>query len=139
MNVPIPEVAIRPGIFYLHPPHHRNGAPGSSQWLIGMAEERMCFTVALDREWIAEREGWGLHAPNGQVLVLGRSADGQRNLSIAKFVDGNASDHWHGYPVDHQRKPSDIPGAAIVWDWQARQLITLPQTRRLLRGLPCAL
>jgi hypothetical protein len=139
MATVMPEFPIAGGVVYVHTPKHRNGSPGASQWSINMDQERLCFQRSLDSGWLDDDEGWGLHHAGPDPQVLGRSADNVRDLYIAKFVGGTPARRWHGYPIDHQRSPSDIPSMLVLRSWLDGGLLRPVQIRRLARGQPCGL
>jgi hypothetical protein len=139
MSVPLPLHLIAPGFTYVNHPDHRNGTAGKSQWLISEEEERGVFDTSRSNNWLPPSPGWGLHSPNAQAMYLGISADGRRNLLVAKFVASNTPIVWHGYPADHQRKRQDVPTREILLDWTRLQFVNEPQMRKILKGQPCDL
>ncbi len=130
---------IAPGVTYGVHPHHRNGAHGKSQWDISEGQERDVFVNARNQNWLLQDMGWGLHLVAGQVSYLGRAQDRQRRIFVAKFVDGNQNQFWHGYPADHQRNPGDIPVQNILQGWLNAKLLRRAIVRKLVRGQPCNL
>jgi len=132
----VEEFEVRPGVHYLHHPHHRNQNPNKSQWLVGMPEERECFGTAHDKNWIEAHEAWGFLLQDGEPIPLGISADGHFRCKVAKFVDGSRNAHWHGYPADH-RKTQDSPPVSISRDWLQQHTIGRHIVRKLMRAEPC--
>ena len=130
---------IEPGVTYGVHPHHRNRSPQKSQWDISRDQELDVFVNARDQHWLSKDLGWGLHIVRARVAYLGKAQDRTRRLFMAKFVDGNRDQKWHGYPADHQRRPSDIPPAPILRDWMNSSLLRRAVVRKVLRGQPCSL
>ena len=130
---------IAPGVTYCVHPHHRNGTPHKSQWSIPESQERNVFIHARDQNWLLQTVGWGLHVVNGRVEYLGTTHNGTRCLFVAKFVDASENHTWHGYPADHQRRPSDIPSVCILQRWMTSNLLRRAVIRKIVRGQPCSL
>jgi len=97
---------------------HRNGAPKKSQWSIPAREEELCFNDAFNKDWCGLGRGWGfIHVKLDGARPLGWSAaelGAPRTLYIAKFLDGNSNNQWHGYPADHQNHAQDIPDETFL-------------------------
>jgi len=130
---------IKPGVHYVHKLDHRNGAPKKSQWIIPEQEERDCFKAMHDQELFANGIGWGVYAVNASLSQIGFGVDRLRELYIAKFVDGNSNNHWHGYPADHVSHNQDIPDSTVLMAWRNMDLLTTSKVRKILRGQPCNL
>src|ERR1035438_3288612 len=92
---------------------HRDGTPVKSQWTVSLQAEQLSFDHATLKEWTSGvTVRWGLHlSPRPENLGVSATALGTptRDLFIAKFVDGNSNDLWHGYPADPYRHQQDIP------------------------------
>lgn len=130
---------IAPGVTYCIHSHHRNGTPGKSQWSIPKIHERDAFVHARNQNWLLQDVGWGLHIAGGQVAYLGVAQDRKRQLFVAKFVDGDQIQAWHGYPADHQQHPKDIPTQNTLQKWLNANLLRPAVIRKLVRGQPCNL
>jgi len=131
--------SIAPGLSYCVHPHHRNRMRGKSQWTIGANEERDVFVSAKTQNWIQSSEGWGLHIVGGCVAYVGIAQDHARQLFVAKFVNGNQNQFWHGYPADHQRHAQDIPSEFVLRRWLVGGLLPPQKIAKLQRGKPCSL
>ncbi len=134
------------GIYYLHKADHRNGSPKKSQWIITKDEERSSFKRAFNSKWIVlshSESYWGLHFDeHDQVANLGISKSSGPDrfaIFIAKFVDGNKNDKWHGYPANHVMNNQDIPPEEILLKWARAEYIRKQLIRKLLGGMKCKL
>jgi hypothetical protein len=127
------------GVRYTHHPDHRNRTGGKSQWRISLPKERQAFITARAEGWLIRSTGWGLHVDNTEPAYLGVAQDHVTRVFVSKFVDGNQSQNWHGYPADHQRNPQDIPDADVLKIWMDNDLIPLSKIRKLVKGQPCTL
>jgi hypothetical protein len=130
---------ITESVSYSVHPSHRNRAIGKSQWTVSETTEKNVFARMLDNEWIQGNVGWGVHVNRERLQYVGVSADGQRKLVLAKFVDGNANNEWHGYPADHQRSNSDIPASEILKKWLSENIMSAAKIRKISKGQPCSL
>jgi hypothetical protein len=128
---------------------HRNGAIAQeSQWSIPRAAEVTTFVAAAIEGWqlehqandaITHRRGWGLHLLGGRPAPLGTARSTRADSFVAKFVDGNATQRWHGYPADHEATTADIPDAQVLERWVAAGLINHAKRRKMMRQHPCRL
>jgi len=122
---------------------HRDGSYEKSQWIISLLGERDCFRRTYEALWCNPNDvGWGLHFENGQVAYLGRTSSKvteSRDIFIAKFVDGNQNDKWHGYPADHVKNRQDIPPVKILKIWADAHYIRRALVRKLASGQKCKL
>ena len=132
---------IAEGVSYSHHPHHRNGHNQKSQWTIQELEERSVFENALHEGWGSQFCLWGLHRPDNIIEYLGSSASvcGHRDLFVAKFVNKNGQNSWHGYPADHQRTKYDIPDTQVLNTWMQSGLLSAPKIRKIMSQQPCSL
>lgn len=135
---------VRPGIQYQCHPDHRNGNREKSQWTISENEEAAVFINCVDSGWVQEHVGWGVHRPNGRVDYLGVDKTGHTRLIIARFVDENEVEIWHGFPADPTRKTErarrkEIPPEEIQLRWLNDQVLPAPKLRKIGRGEPCKL
>ncbi len=125
-------------VFYLINPQHRTRNRQKSIWKINQQEEVASFTLSFNKHWHQKSLGWGLHMVNGKAQFLGVAApDHCRPLMLAKFVDGNKNNHWHGYPADHERHAQDRPPVAILDTWLRTRTLTGRQIRNIQAGFPC--
>lgn len=133
------------GAFYVHNVLHRNGNPQKSQWSISELDERNCFENAAGflhiYGWTLTFCCWGLHFSEGGLSYLGISAanssDPRRELFIAKFVDSNQNNRWHGYPADHVDHPQDIPPENILSHWMRLRHLSPAKIRKISKGQRC--
>lgn len=135
----IPYRQLPSGGIYLFYPQHRNGNTKKSQWTIKTVDEFNACANALSSNWINGSTAWGLYLVNNNALYLGRSADGKKNLFIAKFVDGDKNQQWHGYPADHSVKVCDIPDDDVLHDWMKNKLLKRSKISKIIQGKPCSL
>ncbi len=63
----------------------------------------------------------------------------QIRLFIAKFVDSNKNNKWHGYPANHVKNNQDIPPEEILLKWVNAQYIRMALVRKLIGGKKCKL
>lgn len=135
------------GVIYIHKADHRNRAPQKSQWTISEQQERDCFGNILGLIYMdgfgSPNGCWGLHIVAGRLAYLGESASDSsepfRALFIAKFVDSNENDRWHGYPADHVSNTQDIPTSDWLMYWFEAGYISQSQLRKISRGQKCKL
>lgn len=132
-------VELLPGLSYLHHPHHRDGTPLKSQWIIGHPEERICFINSYNRNWLLDNIGWGLHFIDESVDYLGVSHDRQRQLFIAIFMENQNQSFWHGYPADYQVNIQDIPSEEVLSKWLEDEILSPAKIRKIVRGKACRL
>jgi len=135
---------IQPGARYQCNPEHRNGNREKSQWTISEQEERGVFSRTYTSGWIVEHVGWGLHIVNGSVNYLGVDRTRSQNLIVARFIDDNNVEIWHGYPADPNRRSQqarikEIPPEEVQTEWLRGQILPKPKVRKLGRGEPCTL
>lgn len=103
--------------------HRKTKKSHKSYWTISYKEEVECFCSTFSEKWIEDYEGWGLKVENSNIIVLGQSKK-KTDLKLAKFVDGNQNDIWHGYPADHLEKTQDIPPIFILKLWKEKGYIS---------------
>lgn len=129
---------------YLSKQDHRDGTRIKSQWTISFEDEKAAFMRATTSGWISNATlRWGLHLTPSVPSALGSSAQAfgapTRNLFIAKFVDGNANDSWHGYPADPYKNQHDIPPSTVLKLWLGLSFLRPATIRKLVKGQLCAL
>lgn len=120
-------------------PHHRTPTPQKSQWTIDRPAETQVFLRASQANWLNGTKGWGLNLVNGSPDYLGVDETGTVQLFIARFEDSNATDKWHGYPMDHVRRSQDRPPGQVKQAWIDAGLLTPAKVRKVARGQPCTL
>lgn len=119
--------------------HRMHGYSDKSRWLASMKEEVDCFIQSLNKKWLHVGAGWGVILDDANKLkVLGVNYVNE-NSKIAKFVDGNNSNLWHGYPADLKRKVKDIPPISILNKWRGEKIIKKHHISRIQRGVTCTL
>lgn len=138
------EFEILPDILYIHKIDHRNNSPEKSQWIISENDEKNCFKFSLASDWKKHpHSSWSLYLKNNTVEYLGYSAKKEPiscQLFIAKFVDSNKNNKWHGYPANPSgQKPQDIPPVCILNDWFEKKYLRLPLIRKIAKGQKCSL
>jgi hypothetical protein len=85
---------------------------------------------------------WGLHFRDELVSYLGvtkSAAPEKRRLFVAKFIDNNGNNRWHGYPADHVLNQQDIPPENILGNWLENQYLRTATIRKLSKGQKCRL
>ncbi|NEP56261.1 MAG: hypothetical protein F6K31_04460 [Symploca sp. SIO2G7] len=122
---------------------HRNNNPNKSQWTITESEEIDCFNNSFSSQWIDQfYTSWGLYFDNNEVSYLGISAKNEPEscqLFIAKFIDSNQNNEWHGYPANHSRNQQDIPPETVTQDWIEKEYLRRATIRKITRGQKCKL
>jgi hypothetical protein len=127
---------------YVHKMDHRDQSVKKSQWSISKDLEQECFEKAMNAKWdLPEHNCWGLHLENEKAVYLGKTASSDpdsRQLFIAKFVDGDKNNKWHGYPADPcDQKQQDIPPDIIRRDWLDKQYFRATVIAKISRGKKC--
>lgn len=133
------EVEVKPGLIYIHKTDHRNGSHSKSQWRISELEERDSFILMYNAPWHKNYGGWSLHIKNKVVRYLGINALRNRDLILAKFIDGNQNNIWHGYPADYVQDSRECPPVEILAAWKKRGYFSGAKIRKIARGQPCSL
>lgn len=131
-----------PNIYYIFKIDHRNGNPDKSQWSISESMEISCFQRAYASWRCSPNNCWGLHLEKDKVAYLGitkSSAPEERRLFVAKFINGNKNNRWHGYPADHVLHHQDIPPEDVLARWLQAQYLRPAVVRKLSRGQKCKL
>lgn len=135
---------------YIPNRNHHNNNPDKSQWTITEDEEISCFNLMYQSGWKDEdgKYGWGLKYTSPiatQFAILEKiGLTQQREITkIARFehsdtfADGHVE--WHGYPIDYQRRRSDIPVSKVLQLWVNARLITKSQMSKIQRMQKCNL
>ncbi len=120
--------------------HHRRtrGNTNKSVWTISNDEEVGLFIFSKTSNWVEEYVCYGLKLNGTTILVVGRNP-GNDDLKIAKFVDSNRNNKWHGYPADPKKKKQDIPCMEILTEWKNMNYIAKSDVRKLKQQIPCDL
>lgn len=137
------EFLVLPDIAYIHKLDHRDQSDKKSQWCISTDAERECFIASIAAKWnLPQHNCWGLYFESGKVSYLGvvaKSESESRKLFIAKFIDSNKNNKWHGYPADPCEKQQDIPPQVILNDWLQKKHLRGQTVRKLTKGQKCEL
>lgn len=125
-------------VIYTVSKKHRGENPQKSIWIIPMPTEIDLFVDAIKSGYEKNYTAWNLLKSNNVISVIGMSSDGQE-LKLAKFVDGNKNDQWHGYPANYLRNNQDIPPSNILESWVNNKSITPATMSKIRRGQRCNL
>jgi hypothetical protein len=118
--------------------HRRKGNPNKCVWIITFDDEVNCFVRTIQQNWRAGTTAWGVIVVNNIVQILGRNSSNEE-LKIAKFVDGNDNEVWHGYPADYMLKSNDRPDTPILQAWVNNGYITKAKMSKIRLGHSCNL
>lgn len=123
--------------------HRRQDNSNKSIWTISPAEEVDCFIRTVKEGWInrtneKKKEAWGLKPNNRHLDVIGKNNKDQE-LKLAKFVDGDDKDVWHGYPADYRNKSNDRPPEDILRRWIDKKYIDKRKMVKIRSGKSCSL
>ena len=88
--------------------------------------------------WQQDFSAWGLHIVNSTPDVLGKGVN-KEDLKVAKFVDGNKNNIWHGYPANILANKQDIPPTSILLLWEKLNYINKSDIRKINQQMPCNL
>lgn len=122
---------------YTHKTDHRNQSHQKSQWTISRNDELNCFHLMCENNWYKINCGWGMHLVRDLPTYLGVGVKRERQLFIAKFVDGNINGNWHGYPADYEENSQDIPPEDILISWYSAGYIKFAKVRKIIKQQPC--
>jgi len=133
--------------FYIVVAYHRDNSRGKkSKWVINEEEELECFIASQEEMWVDEHTAWGIKyefVEEKKTLKIIIDAVGvsehDEDLHIAKFVDSNENNTWHGYPADYRRKKQDIPPADVLSAWMEAGILKKHQASKIKRGKKCNL
>lgn len=117
---------------------HRGKNKNKSYWTISKPEEVVLFADALRKGYEEDCLAWNLLMDGGTVCVLGCSPDGLM-LKMAKFVDADEKDQWHGYPANYQKNNQDIPPYKVLLSWMNAKFISVATLAKIRKGQPCNL
>lgn len=126
------------GKYIISSQHRRTGNINKSVWLIDFNEEINCFIQTINKNWKDGVEAWGLKYENSNLKVLGLSSM-KDELKLAKFVDGNNKNVWHGYPANHMSNSQDRPTTEILKKWVDEGYITKAKMNKIRQGQLCYL
>ncbi|RNI31956.1 hypothetical protein EFA69_05465 [Rufibacter immobilis] len=118
--------------------HRATGNPKKTVWTIDFNEEVECFKQSKISEWIQDNYSWGVKAIDSVLQYIGHNFENE-TLKLAKFVDGNENDIWHGYPADYLRRSQDRPPTFILKSWVDKGYLTKAKMNKIRRGQPCDL
>ena len=118
--------------------HRRTGNVNKSIWIVPFEEEVNCFSQSFTEKWIDKTKAWGLVFENDILKVIGLNNNNQE-LKLAKFVDANGNNIWHGYPADYMNRVHDIPLENVLKKWVIKKYITKAKMNKIRRGISCNL
>ena len=118
--------------------HRATGNPNKTVWVLDFNDEVQCFTQSKTSEWIQDNYGWGIKVINSNLQNIGHNFENE-TLKLAKFVDGNGNDKWHGYPADYLRRSQDRPPTFILKNWVDQGYITKAKMSKIRKGQLCNL
>ena len=119
--------------------HRRHGNTNKCIWTISIEEEVDCFKDSAFKNWLENKEGWGLKInAKGGLEQVGVSEINE-GLKIAKFVDSNSTTEWHGYPADYCRRNKDRPSLKVLKDWMDKKIISKTQMSKIKQYKKCSL
>lgn len=119
---------------------HRGHNKDKSHWSIKMPREIALFRSALKEgyEDKADFTAWNLNIVNGEVCIIGFTVD-EKELKIAKFVDSNHNEQWHGYPANYIKNSQDRPSSKVLELWNNAGFISTATMKKIKGGQPCNL
>ena len=126
------------GNYIVSSQHRGRRNPHKSTWIITIEEEIECFIQAVNNNWRIETEAWGVKTFGGILQVVGLNYN-QQELKLAKFVDGNSTNVWHGYPADYMSKSQDRPTTSILKVWVKNGFLTKAKMSKIRQGQSCNL
>lgn len=133
--------ADRTVIYTISDQHRGRHRQNKSKWILTMPQEISLFKTALKNGYEDKltHTAWNLYTDaNNKICVLGQSADLQE-LKIAKFVDSDHKDWWHGYPAHYVKNIQDIPPIIVLLSWEQAGYISTATMKRIKGGQPCNL
>lgn len=126
------------GVSYIISAAHRRKSSKKSRWTISTNEEFACFSNSITNTWKQNFSAWGLHIVNSTPDILGKGVN-KEDLKVAKFVDGNKNNIWHGYPANILANKQDIPPTSILLLWEKLNYINKSDIRKINQQMPCNL
>lgn len=118
--------------------HRRKGNPKKCIWIVTFDDEVNCFIYTIRQNWRVGSEAWGLLVSNTILRVVGRN-NSNDDLKLAKFVDGNNNEIWHGYPADYMLRSQDRPTTRILQEWVNNGYISKAKMSKIRLGHSCNL
>lgn len=127
-------------VIYTISSKHRGHNKNKSNWSIKMPIEVSLFKSALKKGYEDKTKytAWNLYIVNEEISEVGYTVDKER-VKIAKFVDSNHNEIWHGYPANYIKNNQDIPSVSVLNLWYNEKIITLATMRKIRGGQPCNL
>lgn len=126
--------------------HRDNSLKNKSKWTIDEEEELNCFIQTQENMWIDDYTAWGIKYEFIEDKKISKTiidpignSEHNEDLHIAKFVDSNENDTWHGYPADYRRKKQDIPPTNVLSAWMEAGILKKHQASKIKRGKKCNL
>lgn len=119
---------------------HRGHNKKKSYWSIKMPREIALFRTALQNGYEDKTNNiaWNLNIVNGEICIVGHTVD-KKELKLAKFVDSNHNEKWHGYPADYIKNSQDRPSAKVLELWNNAGIISTATMKKIKGGQPCNL
>ena len=134
---------IRPGIIYQFSPEHRNKKNSEkSLWTIDPDEERQVFESTTTPSGLLSTSAGDYIFRNGFCNIIpGIDKTRAQQLIVARFVDDNHVQVWHGYPADPNRRSQqarikEIPPEEIQKVWLRDNVVPKPTLRKIGKGEP---
>jgi hypothetical protein len=138
-NIDILDNNVKVSTYIISSAHRKVGNKNKSVWTLDFNGEVDCFTTAITKSWRNGQYGWGFKLGLNNVFEeVGRSAD-DKELKLAKFVDGNSNNVWHGYPADYLKKSQDRPTTVILKNWVDSGFLTKSKMTKIRKGQVCNL
>ena len=125
-------------VIYTISKKHRGKNKNKSSWSIAMHEEVDLFADALKKGYEEDNIAWNLLFDGKAVCVVGYSTD-DYELKLAKFLDSDKKDQWHGYPADYLKNIQDIPPYDFLKRWMEAKYITVAVMAKIRKGQRCNL
>jgi len=119
---------------------HRGHNKKKSYWSIKMPREIALFRSSLQNgyEDKANHTAWNLNIVNGEIRLVGYTVN-KKELKIAKFVDSNHNEKWHGYPANYIKNSQDRPSSKVLELWYNANVISAATMKKIKGGQPCNL
>ncbi len=127
-------------VIYTISKKHRGHNKKKSYWSIKLPREIALFRSALKDgyEDKANFTAWNLNIVNEDVCLVGYTVE-KKELKIAKFVDSNHNEKWHGYPANYIKNSQDRPSSKVLELWNNAGFISTATMKKIKGGQPCNL
>ena len=128
-------------LHYKISPKHRVATPSEnlSIWQVDYQSEVQCFIDSIDSSYAVGHRAWGfISSPPFSKLGIGKFSNEITELFMAKFVDGDKNDKWHGYPCYYKRV-ADTPPKSVLTRWVKEEIITKKQMSKISQRQICKL